>query len=205
MTKLKFLMLLHDKLSALDEDEVEERLNFYSEMIEDRMEEGLSEEDAVNEVGDIDEIAEQIISELSPSLESQPPVKGEEINRCKRRYKAWEIVLLIIGAPLWVSLLAGGIVIAISVYVSLWSVIISIWAAFVSLAASSIAVITGGVILVCTGYVLSGFALIGASFVAFGLSVFVFLGCKLASKGTILLTRKIVLCTKGLFTEKEVA
>lgn len=39
MTKLQFLMALHEKLSGLPREE--ERLSFYSEMIEDRMEEGL--------------------------------------------------------------------------------------------------------------------------------------------------------------------
>ena len=51
MTKLKFLLLLNERLSHLPSKEVEERLAFYSEMIEDRMEEGLSEEEAVSEVG----------------------------------------------------------------------------------------------------------------------------------------------------------
>jgi uncharacterized membrane protein len=41
MTKLQFLMALHEKMSGLPREEVEERLEFYSEMIEDRMEEGL--------------------------------------------------------------------------------------------------------------------------------------------------------------------
>ena len=45
MTKMQFLLSLHDKLTGLPRDEVEQRLNFYSEMIEDRMEEGLSEEE----------------------------------------------------------------------------------------------------------------------------------------------------------------
>ena len=53
MTKLQFLLALHDKLAGLPQNEVEERLNFYSEMIEDRMEEGLSEEEAVLAAGDV--------------------------------------------------------------------------------------------------------------------------------------------------------
>ena len=57
MTKLKFLLSLHDKLSDLPQNEVEERLSFYSEMIEDRMEEGVSEEEAVSARGSVDEIA----------------------------------------------------------------------------------------------------------------------------------------------------
>ena len=44
MTKINFILLLSEKLKNLPEKEVEERLSFYSEMIEDRMEEGFSEE-----------------------------------------------------------------------------------------------------------------------------------------------------------------
>mgnify|MGYP003295524098 CR=1 FL=1 len=64
MTKLRFLMTLRDCLSDLTGDEVEERLRFYSEMIEDRMEEGLSEAEAVSAVGSVDEIAAQIMAEF---------------------------------------------------------------------------------------------------------------------------------------------
>ena len=64
MTKVNFLFELRDKLSGLPTEDIEERLNFYSEMIEDRMEEGLSEEDAVAAIGTTDEIAKQIISEI---------------------------------------------------------------------------------------------------------------------------------------------
>ena len=41
MTKLDFLFSLEKKLSSLPRKELEERLGFYAEMIEDRMEEGL--------------------------------------------------------------------------------------------------------------------------------------------------------------------
>ena len=50
MTKIKFLIELHNRLSGLPKDDVEERLSFYSEMIEDRIEDGLSEEEAVEAV-----------------------------------------------------------------------------------------------------------------------------------------------------------
>jgi uncharacterized membrane protein len=47
MGKQEFLTRLGKALSGLPREDIEERLNFYSEMIEDRMEEGLSEEEAV--------------------------------------------------------------------------------------------------------------------------------------------------------------
>ena len=56
MTKIEFLLALSERLSGLPKEEKLERLNFYSEMIEDRIEEGLSEEEAVAAVGTIDEL-----------------------------------------------------------------------------------------------------------------------------------------------------
>jgi len=64
MTKLNFLIALNEKLSGLPREEAEERLRFYSEMIEDRMEEGLTEEEAVAAVGYIVEIAAHITADL---------------------------------------------------------------------------------------------------------------------------------------------
>ena len=87
MTKLQFLFALRDRLTDLPKSDLEERLHFYSEMIEDRMEEGLSEEEAVTAVGSVDEIAGQIASEIpSPKKVS-----------AKRHWKTWEIVLLALG------------------------------------------------------------------------------------------------------------
>ena len=65
MTKQEFLLQLNRALAGLPQEEIEERLTFYSEMIDDRMEEGVNEEDAVSMVGDVDKIVEEIIS-LTP-------------------------------------------------------------------------------------------------------------------------------------------
>lgn len=64
MNKQEFLTELRAKLSGLPTDDVEERLSFYGEMIDDRTEEGVTEEQAVEEMGSVDQIASQIISEV---------------------------------------------------------------------------------------------------------------------------------------------
>lgn len=64
MNKNEFLVQLRKKLSGLPQDDIEERLIFYSEMIDDHMEEGLSESEAVSAVGDIDEIVKQAIADV---------------------------------------------------------------------------------------------------------------------------------------------
>ena len=192
MTKLQFLLTLHERLKALPREESEERLNFYSEMIEDRMEEGLSEEDAVAAVGSVDEIAAQITGELPPKTS-------------KRQFKAWEIVLLAVGSPIWFSLLIAAFAVLFSLYVSLWAVMISLWAVFASLAACAVGFIAAGTVFSCNGQLPAGIAMIGAAAICAGLTIFFFFGCKAATSGTVLLTQKTVLWLKNRFTKKEVA
>ena len=118
MTKYEFLEKLQTKLRNLPENEVGERINFYSEMIDDRMEEGLSEQEAIVAVGTIEEIAYQISEEIHLANPPKP----------KRKLRAWEIVLLVLGSPLWVSLLIVGFAVAFSLYAVLWAVNLCLWA-----------------------------------------------------------------------------
>lgn len=197
MTKMMFLLSLHDRLSYLPHEDVEERLYFYTEMIEDRMEEGLSEEEAVAAVGIVEEIAAQIeadISAVKPGKENIMP---------KKKLKAWEIVLLVLGSPIWLSLLVAVIAVILSLYVSLWSVIISLWAVFVSMIGCSLGSIIAGVGSIIGGNAPAGIAMMGAAFVCAGLSILLFFGCKIATDGTLLFTKKIALGIKKCFTKKE--
>ena len=60
MTKREFLIALKACLSGLPKEEIEQQINYYTEMIDDRMEEGLSEEEAVGQIGDLEEIIDQL-------------------------------------------------------------------------------------------------------------------------------------------------
>lgn len=185
MTKLKFLLSLNDKLSGLPEDDVQERLLFYSEMIEDRMEEGLSEEEAVSAIGSIDEIAAQIIAEITSAKTAFQEEKP------KKQNKVWEIVLIVLGSPIWLSLLIAALAVVLSLYVSLWAVIISLWAVFASVTGCALAGFVAGLGFILSGNPLTGIAVIGAGIVCVGLSMFLFCGCKAATNATLLLTMKI--------------
>lgn len=199
MTKINFLMALYDKLSGLPKNEVNERISFYSEMIEDRMEDGLSEEAAVDAVGSVDEIVEQIIGDIPLTKIVKEKIKP------KRKLGVLEIILLSLGSPIWVSLLIAAFAVIFSVYVALWSIIISLWSVVVSLCGAAFGGIIGGFILSFTTNFYSGIALISAAIVCSGLSIFAFFGCKMATKGMAFLTKKLGLWIKGLFIKKEVA
>lgn len=197
MTKREFLAELRSKLSGMSQADVEERLLFYGEMIDDRMEEGLSEEAAVASIGSADRIAAQLAAE-NPGV-----VVVKETAGSGRELSWWEITLLVLGSPVWVSLLFAAVSVAFGVYITLWSVIISLWAVFVSLAACGVALVIGGIVLAGIGRVLAGAALVGAGFVCAGLAIFWFFGSHAATKGSVLLTKKIVQWIKGCFGKKE--
>lgn len=220
MTKLKFLLELEKKLSALPQEDIEEQLTFYCEMIEDRVEEGIAEEEAVAQIGVIEEIAAQILAEHT----SEKAACGEEIvtaeevfaaeeGKSKRTYKTWEIVLLVLGSPIWISLLIAVLAVAFSLVVSvlaigfslvvsLWAVVVSLWAVFVALVACAAVLPVAAVYFICIDYVLSGLAVIGASLVCGGLAIFFFYGCKLATKGMALLTKLTAVSLKKCFRRK---
>ena len=197
MTKLEFILSLNEKLSGLPKDDVRERINFYSEMIEDRVEEGVSEEDAVAAAGSVDEIAAQIKAELSPVCE-------EKVKPKKRRIGAVEIVLLVLGFPLWFPLLIGVVSVVFSLYVTLWAVIVSLWAVFGALVGCAFGVLFAGGVFTF-GSTLVGIAMIGAGLVLTGLSILFFFVCKAATVGTAWLTKKTALGITRLFIKKEAA
>ncbi len=199
MNKQEFLTQLRKGLSGLPQNDIEERLTFYSEMIDDRMEEGLSEEEAVSAVGSVDEIVTQVIAETPLAKIAKERIKS------KRRLNTGEIILLVLGSPIWLSLGIAAFAVIFSLYISLWAVIISLWAAFASLAACSIGGILACAIFIIGGNGISGIAILAAGIVCAGLSIFMFYGCKAATKGTLILTKKTAIWTKDRFIKKEEA
>jgi uncharacterized membrane protein len=197
MNKQEFLAKLQTNLSGLPEKEVQDSLGFYSEMIDDRMEEGLSEEDAVRDIGSAEEIARQIIAETPLITIVKDKIKP------KRKIQAWEIVLLILGAPIWLSLLIAAFAVILSLYISFWALIISFWSVFASLIAVALCGIGVGIGLIWNSNILTAIMLIATGLICAGLSIFCFYGCKVATKGVILLAKKIVIGTKNVFMKKE--
>ena len=199
MNKQEFLAQLRQGLAGLPPEDVEERLTFYGEMIDDRVEDGIPEEDAVRGIGTVDEIVSQIIADFPLGKLVRQKITP------KRKFKAWEIVLLVLGSPLWLSLLAAAVAVIAALYAVLWCVIVSLWAAFAAVAAGGAAGIAAGVYFAVSGNPLPGIAVIGAGAVCAGLSVFAFFGCKAATKGILKLTGRLVIRVKNAFIKKEEA
>ena len=193
MTKAQFLKSLEERLSGLPREEREERLNFYSEMIDDRMEEGLSEEEAVSAVGSADEIAGQIIEEYTPEKKKAP----------EKERSGGKTALIIAGSPLWFPILLALAAVGFSVWITLWAVVISLWAAFGGIIGGAVGGAVGGAIIAFTANVPSGLVLIAAGLVCTGFAVFLFFGNKYATKGMLWLTKKLFAWCRACFSKKE--
>ena len=177
MDKQTFLRLLQQQLSALSPQELQKHIEYYSEMIDDRIEDGLSEQEAVAAMGDPSQIAQQILSEaqLPPKQSPALPV--------------WAIVLLVVGSPIWVSLLIAAFSVVISLYVSMWAVLISLYTIPISLGAASIGCMVVGFVRSFTDNLPLGIASIGAALLCAGLCMFSFWLCNQVARGILWLTR----------------
>lgn len=196
MNKQEFLAELRKGLHGLPQNDIEERLTFYNEMIDDRMEEGLTEDAAVSEVGTVNEVISQIVTETPLSK-----IVKEKV-RPKRTLRVWEIVLLALGSPIWLSLLIAAFAVIFAVYVTAWSVIVALWASELALAVSSIGSILSAVIFAFQVNGIVAIAVLGAGIAFAGLSIFLFFGCKETTKGILFLTKKMILGIKSLFIGK---
>lgn len=177
MTKQEFLSELERALGKLPHTEVEQALAFYDEAISDRMEDGLSEAEAVADLGPIDEIAAQIAAET-------PPIP-RAIARANTGSRTLNIVLIAVFSPIWVPVVLALAAAALAVYVAIWAVIAALWAAdatlvlmpFAGLAALASTLGGGmplpGVFVFGLSLVSSGFGLV-ASFAVFWTSKLLF-------------------------------
>ena len=196
MNKQEFISTLRKKLDKFPKQEVEERISFYVEIIDDSIEEGITEEQAVSKIGSVDEIVEQIATEIPLVRIVKEQVKP------KRSLKAWEIVLLIVGAPLWVSLLAGFIVVLFSAYASLWAGVVSLWGVAIGFCVGGPLAVLLGIIFIFIKGVAEGIAIVGVGLTLAGTGILLFFISKLITKLLIKLTKLTTIATKKTFISR---
>ena len=196
MTKSEFLSALENRLSGLPKDDVQKSIDYYSEIIDDRMEEGITEEEAVAAVGSVEEIASQI-------LKDTPLVKlVKEKVRPSRTLKAWEIILLILGSPVWLPLLLTVVILILTAYVVLWVVILSLYAVDLCVAAGAAAGIIGSFLWIPAGNMVQFAFVLGLGLVCAGGTVLLFFGFNQITKGICRLSKWILLRLKSCFVRK---
>jgi uncharacterized membrane protein len=193
MKKYDFLKKLEELLGELPRCDIDSSVEYYSEMIDDKIDEGLSEEEAVCAIGTPEKVAEGILAE-SPVQKSAP-----ERIKTKRKISGGEITLLILGFPLWFPLLIAALAVVFAIVISLWSVVVSLWATFAALIVSSVACLIVSIIGILTGQFVHGLALLASALIVGGISLFVFIGCKAVNRVMWWLTKVICIGIKRIF------
>lgn len=122
MNTNEFIAELRKRLVGLPANELAERLEFYREVIDDRIEEGLTEEDAVRAIGTLDEVADRIREEIG-TAEPMPELEPKMGKRSAR-----EITLLILTSPLWIAFLLPALIVILAAYIVLWALVFVLWA-----------------------------------------------------------------------------
>ena len=131
MNKTQFCALLENKLKPyLSPKEMYKTLNFFEEMIDDRIDEGLSEEEAVSQLGDINIIVDQILDEHNI---------GKKQTKLVWRFIPRELgfINIVLLFPAWITIF--------SLVASLFIVVLSI---IFSIVFSIIAIFIGGILLI---------------------------------------------------------
>ena len=169
MSKEEFLGSLNRLLKSLGKSEREKSLSYYNEIIDDYMEDGYTEEQAVEQIGNPGLIAQEILEEQQSQMKA-PMSRGT---------KVLVAVLLVLGFPLWGSLMLAGFCIVLSAVLLVLSAYIVIWCIPLCTGAVSVA-----------GLILSVVSMGGAAVIVFQNSAagVIQLGVGMLSAGIFILT-----------------
>ena len=196
MNKEEFLAELRSRLAGLPEADREERLGFYAEMLDDRLEDGLSQEEATASLGTPEEVAAQVLAEVPMSVLVREKVKRKE------KSWGWEVILIILGFPIWFSVLVAVLAVGFSLYVCLWAVVVSLWAVAVGLACGVLGGLAGAALYLAKGNPGGAGCALGAALICGGLTLLWIAASIAATKGAAWMTKSVWLDIKTLLGRK---
>ena len=195
MNKTEFTEQLRAALKGLSEEDLKKSVDYYEEMIDDRMEDGIPEEEAVNGLGSIDEIKDKILKEIPITNIVKEKIKP------KRSLAGWEIALLVIGSPVWVPIVLSLIITGLSIYMTFWIIILSLYVTDLLLFLSGILGIVAA--FMQTNGFATGLFLSGIGITLTGVSVLLFFGFNQITKWMFILSKKFLLWLKKLFVGEK--
>jgi len=167
MTKQIFLDGLRAALASLPAPEIEKTLAYYEEMLNDRIEEGMSEEEAVASMEPVEILASRTINDT--------PIMHKAVRKAQKSgvSTALLIILAIIGFPIWFPLLCTIGAVIFAIIAVLFAVIITLIALVIGLGFGGIAAVIGAFVYVgSTG--LSTLFIVGAGLLIIGIAILLF-------------------------------
>lgn len=193
MREAEFFATLRERLKGMNQEDLERSLEYYREMIADSIEDGMTEDEAVEALGSMDEIvaslqagsAAETVQEAEPTAPNPPQRRGA-------RLRWWHVLLIVLGSPIWLSIAAALLALLIALYVVLWAVVLVFWAVDAALYACGVALALKSLVAYGSGLWPAGMLLFGAGMVLFGLAVFWMFLSALVTKGIAKLSRAIM-------------
>jgi len=202
MTKHEFERALREKLASrgLSESEITKSVDFYLEMIDDRIEDGMPEEEAVAAMDSIDNIVQQILYDAPLGALVKSKIKTSK-QKHSGENSALMVLLLVLGFPIWFPLLITVFVLFISFYIVICALIFSVFAVVFALGVSGIAMIPAAIFAVADGPALT-LGLLGAGCLLIGLTILLYYPAKATAVGLVKLTGAFLRGVKSLFIGK---
>ena len=143
MNKQEFLNELRTQLQTAAAGSAESIVEYYDEMICDRVEDGMSEEDAVAALGSIDDIVKNTLLDKSVTeLVRKKVVESHKEAKSKGLGTLW-VILLVVFSPIWVPVAIVLGVALLIMYITLWVVVIALLIALFAVGVSAIATFIG--------------------------------------------------------------
>jgi Predicted membrane protein len=195
MNKQQFFYELNRLLAGLPEIEKQKAFSYYEEIIEDSIEDGCSEEEAIARLGNINEIAEGLISDFK----SGNPIR---IGKSSHSLGAVTTILLILGFPLWGSLMIALFSLVLAAIIVLFIPVIILGSIAISFFAAGVFAFVGSFVLM-TQIFSMGIIQFGASLFLMGASVFAAFGLYYTTKGCVYATKKLMQKLGQLFKRRR--
>ncbi len=171
----QFLQQLKIRLNHLPPLEVGKVLSYYSESLEDKLEDGFTEEEAVKSFGSIEDIVKNIEEEISLSTIVIEKVKSKrkkdsEMNKGEVN-KILIIIMIALTFPIWIGVVGGLFGLILAFYSILWTIPIAVGSMYVCLYPIAITNVLFGFVRIVTMDIFSGLALLGVGIVSIGIAI----------------------------------
>ena len=139
MNKQEYLNALRDALEKQSISNIDNMIEYYDEMICDRMEDGMSEEDAVNSMDSITDIVHEAVLDKSvPTLVKEKVKKSRD--KAKSEGKEWIWILLaVLGFPVWFPLVLTFAILLFVFFLVFWILVGTLFIIVLALGISAVA------------------------------------------------------------------
>lgn len=197
MNKQEYLEAIRSRISAMPADDVNRFMDYYSEMIDDRVEDGLSEEEAVADMGSPEAAVEQILEEMPLTKLVKEKIKP------KHELKAWEVILIVLGSPVWIPLLITAAVLLLTLWIVAFALLISFYAVVLSFVAAGIGGLIFTIPLFMANSPYTAVLMLGAALIGVGIAILFVVSVKPVTVGIFKVCKASVNGIKRMFVKEK--